>query len=573
MNQAELEKSLAPYGEAFILKFQEHAAARGDKVFFYYGEEDRSYSYDEFNRLANCFAGNLLDLGVQKGDRVALFTLNPLVSTLAMFGLWKAGAVFCPINYNYKGKLLAYHINDAAPKILIVEQALIPAVNQVEADLPALPVIIHRPLPQDHDFNAEADGGRLAEKFTARIFKDLLTGNDANPGVPLSGSDTASIIYTSGTTGDPKGVVQPHRYLHNYVFPFLNLAHPDDVVYNDLPLYHVGGAFANVVRAAWAGCRVAVWDKFSPREFWPRVKQSGANCCILLDVMIPWLMMMEPTPEDAANPMKMVHMQPLPQNHHEFARRFGVDLITIGYGSTESGAVFAGGIDEFGDGRGTPEHLWKGHSKERLIEITKKFGMPIVSGLEEVRKGFMGRPSPLLETRVLDEQGREVPVGAPGQLAVKSRLPHLMIKEYFNKPEATAKALQDGWFLSGDVVVGDEDGLYRFFDRLGGFIRVRGENMSSHTVEGLLCANPAIGSAAVFPVPAAQGNEEDIAAFIVLKPGAALGEDELRAWMEKEMPKYMRPRHLRFVAALPVTPTFKVQKYLLKSIIQQELGR
>ena len=572
MNLVDLEKRLAKYGDVFILKFQEHAANQPEKVFFYYGEEDRSYTFSEFNSLANRFARGLMELGLSKGDRVSLFTLNPLVSTLAMFGIWKAGGVFCPINYNYKGKLLSYHINDADPKILIVEQALIPAVNQVAADVPSLPAILHRPLSTDHDFNADEDQAVLDSQFKSRLFSDLLTGDDSNPDVPLSGADTSSIIYTSGTTGDPKGVVQPHRYLHNYVFPFLNLAHPDDVVYNDLPLYHVGGAFANVVRAAWAGCKAAVWDKFSPTHFWSRVNKSGANCCILLDVMIPWLMMMPPSPEDSRNPMKMVHMQPLPQNHHEFARRFGVDFITIGYGSTESGAVFAGGIDEFGEEQGTPEDLWRGYSKKELFNITVDFDMPVESGLEEVRKGFMGRPSILLETKIVNEAGDEVPAGEPGQLAVKGRLPDLIIKEYFNKPEATAKALKDGWFLSGDVIVRDEDGRHRFFDRLGGFIRVRGENMSSHTVEGLICAHPAINSAAVFPVPAAQGDEEDIAAFIVLQQDAELSETDLRAWMEDELPKYMRPRHIRFVDALPVTPTFKVQKYLLKSTIIKELG-
>ncbi len=151
-------------------------------------------------------------------------------------------------------------------------------------------------------------------------------------------------------------------------------------------------------------------------------------------------------------------------------------------------------------------------------------------------------------------------------------MPYLIIKEYFNKPDATDEALRDGWFYSGDIIVQDEDGMYRFEDRIGGFIRSRGENMSSQTVEDLIKDHPAIGNCAVFPVQAVEGHEEDLAAFVVLNQGAMLDEDELRAWIKKEMPRYMWPKHIRFVDALPITPTFKVEKYKLKAMIMEELG-
>ena len=108
----------------------------------------------------------------------------------------------------------------------------------------------------------------------------------------------------------------------------------------------MGGAFANIVRAGWAGARAAVWDKFSPNEYWGRVRKCGANTSALLDIMIPWLMMKDPATDDRDNPLKMVHMQPLPGNHLEVARRFGIDFVTVGYGSTEVGGAFAGVIDE-----------------------------------------------------------------------------------------------------------------------------------------------------------------------------------------------------------------------------------
>ncbi|MFH1135731.1 MAG: AMP-binding protein [Pseudomonadota bacterium] len=572
MDVQELEQEVKNYGEVFIDKFQEIVETQADKVFFYYGEEDRDYTYAEFNRLANAFARNLRSLGVGKGDRVSLFLFNPAAVSLAMFGIWKAGAVFCPINYNLRGKLLAYHINDAKPTILISEQNFIPALNAIRDEVKPIRVILYRPEKGDHDYNADVAAAGLDKVFPASDFHELLQGDGANLNIPLTSGDTANIIYTSGTTGYPKGVVQPHRYLHTYLFFLLQFAHPDDVIYSDLPLYHVGGAFANVVRAGWVGARVAIWDKFSPNEYWNRVRKSGANTSALLDIMIPWLMMKDPSPDDRDNTMKMVHMQPLPGNHHQVAQRFGIDFVTVGYGSTEVGGAFAGVIDEFGDDEGTPAELFKGFSKPEIRQRAARLELPVVPGWKDVRKGFMGRPLAMIEASLLNDRGEPAGPGEPGQVRFRGKLDNSILKEYFNKPEATAEAMKDGWFSSGDIVVRDEDGVYRFVDRIGGFIRSRGENMSSHTVEALINDHPSIGNSAVFPVPSAEGHEEDIAAFIVLNKGAVLTEDELRAWIKDEMPRFMWPRHIRFVENLPVTPTFKVEKYKLKAMIMKELG-
>ncbi len=572
MDVQELEQELSNYGEVFIEKFQEYAETQGDKVFFYYGEEKASYTFAEFNRLANSFAHGLKSMGLEKGDRVSLFLFNPVATTIAMFGIWKIGAVYCPINYNLKGKLLSYHITDTRPKMLISEQDYIEALNQIKDDIPPVPVILYQPKKSEHDYNGESATFSLDAKFPRVMFHELLTGDTANPDIPLSSGDTANIIYTSGTTGNPKGVVQPHRYLHNYLFSLVRFAHPDDVIYNDLPLYHVGGAFANVVRAAWAGCRVAVWDKFSPNDYWTRVRESGATTTILLDIMVPWLMLKEEAPDDRYNSLKMAQMTPLPGNHHEVARRFGIDFITVGYGSTEAGGAFAGIIDEFGDEEGTPSELYKGYSKNEYEKMAAKLEIPIVPGWENVKKGFMGKPLVMLDVAVLNDKGEPTAPGEPGQSVFREKLPDLIIKEYLNKPEATAEAIKDNWFYSGDIVVKDEDDVYCFVDRIGGFIRSRGENMSSHTVEALINDHAAVNSSAVFPVPSKDGHEDDIAVFIVLHQGTQLNEDELTAWIKEEMPRFMWPKHIRFVDALPVTPTFKVEKYKLKSIIMQELG-
>jgi carnitine-CoA ligase len=125
---------------------------------------------------------------------------------------------------------------------------------------------------------------------------------------------------------------------------------PDDVIYNDLPMYHVGGAIANVGRAVWAGCEVAVWDRFSPSGFWDRIGSRQATAAILLDVMIPWMMKAPERAGDRRNTLNKVHMQSLPQHHAGVARRFGFHFVTAGFGQIESWAP-CGGHRRSGGGR------------------------------------------------------------------------------------------------------------------------------------------------------------------------------------------------------------------------------
>jgi len=567
----ELEADLRRDGEVIVHKLEQWAETRRDRTLFHYGEEDRLLSFGEFNALANAIAHSLSSLGIGKGDRISLFLMNPLVTALSMFGIWKLGAVYCPINFNYHGRLLSYQINDTQPKLLITEQCRVPALNEIQADIPDIPVVLHQPAEDEHDFEAQSAEVVLHATSMPSGFRDLLEGSVSNPGIAIDYMDTANIIYTSGTTGPAKGVVQPHRWIHNYIYYNLKFTHPDDVVHNDLPLYHVGGAFANVGRAAWGGCTVAVWDRFSPSEFWKRIETAGATSAILLDVMMPWLLIPQESPEDRRNSLKQVHMQPLPEYHHAFAKRFGIDVVSVGYGQTESGAGFVGLIDELGDQEGTPPELMKGYRKEDAWRIAAELGVPILPGDSKIKKGFMGRPSLLLEAAVLDENDRTLGPGQHGQLAFRPRLPHLLLGEYFNKPEATLEAFRNLWFHTGDGGYQDDDGSYYFVDRMGGFIRRKGENISSYQIEDIITGHPRVGVCAAFPIPAEEGEEDDIVVYVVSR--GELSEKALRAWIATEMPKFMRPQHIRFVDALPQTPTYKVEKYKLKRQFLEGVGR
>jgi crotonobetaine/carnitine-CoA ligase len=197
----------------------------------------------------------------------------------------------------------------------------------------------------------------------------------------------------------------------------------------------------------------------------------------------------------------------------------------------------------------------------------------VVDGSQPLLKGFMGLPNPLLEVAILDEDDNRCPPGVVGQLAFRPRFPGLLLKEYFRKQEATVKALRNCWFHTGDACKENPDGsgTYLFVDRMGGFFRVRGENVSSFDVEALMASHPKVRACAALPLPALQGDEDNIAVFIELKDGEQVDEHELRIHATAKMPKYMQPAYIRVVTSLPVTPTNKIEKYKLKQALLIEL--
>ena len=570
MEFSEVKNELIKGGEIVTQILEKWAQETKDRTFIFYGEEHLKLTYGEFNQIANSIGHNLRSLGISKGDRISVFLKNPLVATMAMFGIWKVGAVFCPINFNYKGRLLSYQINDTKPKIIMTERELIPLLNDVKGEIDKINVIVHNPGEKDHDYHPNLKGIMLDKYYSEFLFGEMTNGKTSNLETDMRYMDTANIIYTSGTTGSPKGVVQPYRWLNNYVFNWRRLFNQEDVIYNDLPLYHVAGSFFNVVRAVWVGCEAALWDKFSSKEFWARIKESGSTSAVLLDVMIPWLMNVPETPDDYKNTLNKVYMAPLPQYHHQVAKRFGIDFVISGFGQTETGHGSICIIKELK--AGTPPDLYKGFPKEEIMKIAQKFNMCVVDGEKEETKGILGRPSLLFEANVLNSQDEECEAGEVGELVFRPKFPSMIITEYFNKPEASLKAFKNLWFHTGDACFKNRKGIYFFVDRMGSAIRVKGEFVSSYQVEDIINGHPKVDVCAAFPIPAEVGGEHDIVTFIVLKKGEELKEEEIRDWIKNMMPKFMWPKYIRFIEDLPKTPTSKIEKYKLRDQIKEELG-
>lgn len=561
-SKRELLATFTESGEFVVAQLDRWARERPQARCFYYGEEDQLLSYAEFGAVTDSIAGFLAVHGTAVGAPVGVLTRNPLIATQAMLGAWKAGAVYSPVNFGFSGRLLAYQLNDTSAAMLVVDATGLQAVLEVWDSLTVKPVLVRCP-------QRDVQPVPVPQGIQVLDWQSACAGH-ARPAVALAPHDPANIVYTSGTTGPAKGVLLPHRWIAQYTFFSRLILTQEDVIYNDLPLYHVGGAMFNVARAIWVGCEVACWDRFSPTQFWDRIRKVNATTAVLLDAMIPWLMNAPARDDDRANSLNKVHMQPLPMNHHQVARRFGIDVVSCGFGQTESGNGLMAVIEELAPGEGTPPALFRGCDRATRTRRLAQFGVTQVGPEQATVKGFMGRPTPFFDAAIVDAGDEFCAADEVGQLVLRPKVNNTIFTEYIGKPEATTKALRNAWFHTGDAAMCRSDGSFMFVDRMGDRIRVRGENLSSFHIEDLFNQHASVAICAAFAVPAQEGDEDDVVVYLVLKEGAQETEECMHTWAQSGMPKFMRPKHVRFIADLPRTATNKVEKYKLRTMFLQQ---
>jgi crotonobetaine/carnitine-CoA ligase len=487
------------------------AARCGDRILFVSGET--RWSYTETAAIAAASAGRLMRAGIRAGDRVALMCSNRPEFLEVYLGCAWMGAVTVPINTALRGIQLSHILRNSMPKLLVIEPALLGAIETLERDV----------APPERIWTI---GEGAMEREAAAISPMPALAEQVAPAVVRPG-DTVAILYTSGTTGPSKGVCCPQAQLFWWgVYSARALAIVEgDVLFTTLPLFHTNALNA-FYQALLNGCTYVLEPKFSASGFWAAARQHQATVGYLLGAMAVMLLAQPESADDKQHRLRVALGGGVPgQFHGPFLERFSVPLLD-GYGSTETNFVFASKIPS--DRPGTMGHLVDG-----------------------------------AEARIVDPDDQVLPDGEAGELLLRSVEPFAFATGYFGMPEKTVEAWRNLWFHTGDRVVRDADGHYCFIDRMKDSIRRRGENVSSWEVEQVLMQHPSIVACAVYPLPSELG-EDEVAAAIQLEPGHSIEPVEVIRHCEGRMAYFAVPRFVRFVAEMPLTENGKIKKVALR---------
>ncbi len=480
--------------------------------------EHEQISYDQLDERVNRVGNALEAMGLQKDDKVCVMLPNIPEFLYTWWGNAKLGGITVPLNTALKGEGLGYIINHSDAETLVLSHHYVSVLEEISDTLSRLKrIIVLGP-----------EGQRAAKLPIGAIdFAELLTAPAASPMKEVWSDDIDSIMYTSGTTGLPKGVIHRHaRCYGGFVLPIMTGYTEHDVVYNTLPLFHIGGQ--NMVwMALVTDTKVAIAERFSASRFWAEAREYGATFTLFLGAMIPILHKQPPRHDDHDNPLRIALSAAAPRTiWEEFEQRFHVKIVEL-YSQTEGGF---------------------------LLNADAK---------TEGKVGSMGKPSSGFEMKVVDTQDRELPPGVVGELIYKPA-GGVALTEYYKNPEATAEKTRGGWIRSGDLAYKDADGYFFFVDRKNDFMRRRGENISSFEVEKIINGHPHVLESAAYAIPSELG-EDEVMVAIVLQPGTELEPLELMQYCEAHMAYFMIPRYVRVVHELPKTGTERTMKYQLKS--------
>ncbi len=479
---------------------------------------DATLTYAELDDRTERVAQGLRNAGLRAGDRVAALLFNCAPFAELWFGAAKAGIVLVPLNTALKGTLLRYELEDAGPRGIVVDRRLWGVYAEVRE---GLPVAV--------EWLVDLEGNGRDRYDLARPF-DELPSTDLGEALPAPAPwDPASILYTSGTTGPPKGAIIPHEKLLTTPREIASRSalEADSVLFTALPLFHCNAQEMTTLSALLNDLTAAFDERFHATTYWETAARYRATHVSLLISMINVLYKQPERPSDRSHSVRVALTAGATREvWPKFEARFGVRILEL-YGMTECGCT------------------------------------TLMNPPTAVRVGSVGTPLGFVEAEVVDDLDRPVLPGTRGELIVRPRAPFTMFSGYLNKPEKTVEALRNLWFHTGDFVTRDADGYYYFVDRKKDVIRRRGENVAPYDVESAINRHPAVFESVVVGVPSPLG-EEDVKAFVQLKPGETVDPRELFGFLARELPFFMVPRYLEFLEEIPKTANQKAQRYLLK---------
>ena len=466
--------------------------------------DNAAMTYRALDEASARVAGLLHERGLKPGDRIGIMMPNVAEVPVVYYGILRAGGVVVPMNQLLKAREVAYYLGDSGAGLVfawhsVAEQAR-GGADQVKAEC----IVV--------------DGGSFPG-LLASVTPDFGVADTAD-------QDTAVILYTSGTTGHPKGAELTHgNLISNTEVARTDIvrARPDDVIFGGLPLFHVFGQTVALNVAVASGACLTLLPRFDAEHALRIVADHRVTVFEGVPTMYVALLH---SPDRADYDISALRMcisggAALPvEVLRGFEEAFGVPVLE-GYGLSETSPVAS-------------------------------FNHP---GRDR-KPGSIGTAIRDVQLRLVDGEGHEVARGEVGEIVIRG--PNVM-KGYWQRPEATAEAIRDGWFHSGDLARVDDEGYYYIVDRKKDLIIRGGYNVYPREIEEVLYEHPAIAEAAVIGLPHAALGEE-VAAAVTLKPGAAVSPEELRDYVKGQVAAYKYPRHVWIADALPKGPTGKIQK-------------
>jgi long-chain acyl-CoA synthetase len=508
---------------------------------------DATVSYADLDRMAEGFATLLLENGIGKGDRVAIYLQNNPQFLVAQYGAWKRGCIVVPINPMLKARELDYHLNDSGARALVCLESLYRDVAREAVPETSVELVF---TTSELDLLQGETPAPLqgSEKIPFEETTDLVDAvRKAEPSpdshTRVSPEDEAYFVYTSGTTGKPKGAVETHSNVafNAEVYRTWMQIGDEDSVFGVAPLFHITGLIGHVALAGLAGIPLVLLHRFEPAEGMRLIEKWRPTMTV--GAITAFISMMNAPGAGDSDLSSLTKCYsggaPIaPSITDQFESRFGVYVHNI-YGLTESNSPT----------HGTP--------------LGERAPVDEASGALSV-----GVPVPNCDARLvtLEDPTQEVPIGEPGEFAVKGPM---IFREYWNKPEETEQASAEGYFLTGDVAIMDEDGWFYIVDRKKDMINAGGYKVWPREVEDVLYTHPQVREAAVVGVPD-EYRGETVRAFVALKSGeeaaTEVTEEELISFCKQHMADYKYPRQVSFLDELPKTATGKFLRRELRDV-------
>ena len=473
---------------------------------------------DRIDGLARALASRL---GVRRGDRVAVLAMNHPDILALLYACARIGALLVPLNWRLAVPEQMFILTDAAVGVLIVAKEFAAVCEPLAAASRETRIVglDHAPA-RSHSLDELIEAGRWGAIASVADLRTSLL-----------------IVYTAGTTGRPKGAVltQDALVCNAAMSQHMHAMTGADHVLTVLPLFHVGGLNIQTTQALQFGGTVTLHERFLPAETLGAIARDRPTLTVLVPATIQAL-----------------------TEHPAWAETDVSSLRAITTGST---LVPQGLVDAIAT-RGVPVLQVYGATETCPIALYTRLGGDLS------RPGSTGLPGLFCEARVIDETGREVPAGAAGEVAVRG--PNVLA-EYWRAPEATAEALRDGWFHTGDIARRDAQGYFTIEDRKKNMIVSGGENIYPAEIERVLLAHPAVAEAAVIGIPDPRWQEVPFA-FVVSRAGAEASADGLRAHLQTQLARFKLPRDFAFVDELPRNALGKVQHFRLKQAWRARLS-